>query len=213
MLPTPNDVKQIASTEAASRQTPRKRWRVLLPVLMSLLSALLMVVAKKQQPMLWRMGTGWEVPARVVNSLINGPGFWLGGLIPLPIPYAVNGFLSFDGDRILGIAAFWFLIGLSIDRRRSLQSLDQQHPVLAGVLFILAALVFGFFGVAGDVMLFRDPKLEWRILSSYPLRTWDAMHFGMFVWCVILSLYFARRAFIAARRKLATIAISHPFMR
>jgi hypothetical protein len=29
------------------------------------------------------MGTGWEVPARVVNSLINGPGFYLGRLIPI----------------------------------------------------------------------------------------------------------------------------------
>jgi hypothetical protein len=161
-----------------------------------------MVVAKKQQPMLSKMGTGWEVPARVVNSLINGPGFWVGRLIPIPIPYAVNGFLSFDGDRILGIAAFWFLIGLSIDRRRSQRFLDQQHPVLTGTLFIFAALVLGSFGVAGDIILFRDPKLEWRILTNYPLRTWDTMNFGLFVWCVILSLYFARRAFIAAKRKL-----------
>ena len=45
-----------------------KRWRILLPVLMTALSVYLMLLAKEQQPLLWKMGTGWEVPARVLNS-------------------------------------------------------------------------------------------------------------------------------------------------
>ena len=87
----------------------RMRWRVLLPVAMLALSASLMVLAEKQQPMLRGMGTGWETPARVINSLINGPGFYVGGLIRLPIPYPY-GWLNYDGDRILGIALFWFCL-------------------------------------------------------------------------------------------------------
>lgn len=150
------------------------------------------------------MGTGWEVPARVINSLINGPGFYLGALIRLPTPYALNGWLSYDVDRLLGIAAFWFLFGLSIDRRKSQRTLDRQRPVLAFVLFALTTSVLGFFGVAGYVIRFRDPKLEWRILTNYPLRTSETMDVGVLLWCVILSVYFARRAFIAARRRPTT---------
>jgi hypothetical protein len=43
------------------------------PGLMSVFSTLLMLLAAKQQPMLWQMGTGWETPSTVINSLINGP--------------------------------------------------------------------------------------------------------------------------------------------
>jgi hypothetical protein len=122
--------------------------------MMTILSALLMVLAKRQQPMLRKMGTGWEVPATVINSLINGPGFYLGRLIPIPTPNALNETLSYDADRILGIAFFWLLIGLSIERRRNKKALDRQHPIGAGVLFALASLGCGVFGFVGLSMFF-----------------------------------------------------------
>ncbi len=40
--------------------------------------------------MLRKMGTDWETPATIVNSLINGPGYYLTAPIPIPIPLALN---------------------------------------------------------------------------------------------------------------------------
>ena len=180
------------------------RWRILLPVAMSILSAVLMVIAKQQQSMLRRAGTGWEVPARVVNSLVNGPSFYLTGLIPL-VPAAVNRALSYDADRLFGIALFWFLIGLSIDRRGSRQTFDQRYPIGVGVLFTFGALVCGFLGGGLGTAVFRDPTF-WKILAKYPLRTPNTMQFGLVVWLLIFCRYFARSALIAARRRLTTVA-------
>ena len=69
-------------TKTTSLPGALTRWRVLLPVAMSILSASLMVRAE-----LRGMGKGRDVPTRVINSLLNGPGFYLSGLIPLmPAP-------------------------------------------------------------------------------------------------------------------------------
>lgn len=174
-----------------------------------------MLWAKQQQPMLRKMGTGWEVPARVINSLINGPGFYLGRLIPIPIPEPLNERLSYDADRISGIAIFWFLVGLSIDRRRSQEGFDRQHPILAGALFTFAAPVCGLLGFARIAATFcpspnlacwdqRSIWLPLRVLADHPLRTWTTMDLGLAVWLLAFSIYFTRRAFIAARRGLAT---------
>jgi hypothetical protein len=181
----------------------RARWRVLLPIPMLLLSALLMVLARREGPMLSRMGTGWEVPARVLNFLINGPGFVLSRFLPIPMPEALNRSLSYDADRLPGVVAFWFLVGLSIDRRRNKQSIDSEHPVYAGVLFTLPALALGFFGIAGIIFLFRDPILR-KTPIEFPLRTWHTISLGLQLWCVGLSAYFTRRAFVATQRRMAT---------
>jgi hypothetical protein len=158
-----------------------------------------MVLAEKQG-MLGK-GMGWETPARVINSLINGPGFYVGGLIRVPISYHY-GWLNYDGDRIVGIVLFWFLIGLSIDRRTKKQTLDQRHPIRAGVLFAFAALVCGFFGTGFGVVAFRDPTF-WHLLAKYPLQTPNTMLLGLVVWLLVFCLYFAKRAIIAARRSIA----------
>lgn len=153
--------------------------------------------------MLSGMGTGWEVPARVLNFLINGPGFVLSRFLPIPMPDALNRTLSYDADRLPGVVAFWFLVGLSIDRRRNKQSLDWKHPTYAGVLFGFSALALGFVGIAGIVVLFRDPMLT-RILIEYPLRTSHTINLALQLWCGGLSAYFAKRAFVAGRRGLTT---------
>ena len=151
--------------------------------------------------MLSAKGTGWEVPPRVLNFLINGPGFVMSRFLPIPIPKVLNRTLDYDADRILGIVVFWFLVGLSIDRRWNKRSLDRQPPVFAGVLFTCAALTLGLFGVAGIIFLFRDPILR-GTLTEYPLRTSLTINLGLQLWCVGFSAYFAKRAFIAARRSL-----------
>jgi len=168
-------------------------------VMMTVLSAFLMVLAKRQQSMLRNMGTGWEVPARVINSLINGPGFYVGRLLPIPVLHGLNASLSYDADTILGIALFWFLIGLSTDRRRNKQSIERQRPICAGVLFTFGMLVCGVFGIAGTVGTFSRNYEVWRTVAWHPLSTSDTMYLGFLVWLLVLSGYFARKALIAAQ--------------
>jgi hypothetical protein len=50
----------------------------------------------------------------------NGPGFYLTFFVPAPMPHNLDSHLNYDGGRrLLGIVLFWFLIGLSMDRRRN----------------------------------------------------------------------------------------------
>jgi hypothetical protein len=172
---------------------------------MSVLSTLLMLLAAKQLPTLRGMGTGWVVPATTINSLINGPGYYMTALIPIPIPHGVNERLSYDGSRLLGIAVFWFLIGLSIDRKRSGLRLGQQHPIPVGVWFTFCALVCGVFGIGLGLAEFRD-AVFWLLLARYPLRSQSLMTLGFVVWLLGFCGYFCRRAFIAARQSLKPAA-------
>jgi len=162
-----------------------------------------MLLAAKQQPMLWQMGTGWETPSTVINSLINGPGYYL--TAPIPIPHTLDERLRYDGSRLLGIAVFWFLIGFSIDRRRGGQSLGQQHPIPIGVWFTFCALVCGAFGIGLGIVEFRDATF-WVLVAKYPLRSTDSMALGFVICLLIFCGYFARRAFIAARQSLKPTA-------
>lgn len=68
---------------------------------MLIVSMLLMLLAKKQRPMLRKMGTGWEVPARILNFAISGPGFGLSAFIRAPMPRSMDRPLDYDrgGDR------------------------------------------------------------------------------------------------------------------
>jgi hypothetical protein len=192
------------SMETASRVAAAARWRILLPASMSVLAVLLMVLAKRQEPMIWKMGSGWEVPARVINSLINGPGFYLTAHVPLPIPGVLDSKINYDGGRLLGIIAFWFLIGLSIDRRGSNQAIDRQHPICAGVMFTSGALFCGLLGGGLAWVIILNHGLPrwvlWEILVEHPLRTSATVEIGLAVWLLFFSIYFAKRAFIAARR-------------
>lgn len=186
-------------------------------MMMTILSALLMVLAKRQQSTSQNLGMGWEVPARMINSLVNGPGFYFGRLIYIPTPNAVNENLSYDADRLLGVALFWFLIGLSIERRRNKQALDRQHPIHAAILFAVASLLCGGLGFAGIAHVFcpspnmacwdQSSRMVWPVLSAiakYPLRTQSTMELCVVAWLLAFCAYFAGRALSAARRSLAT---------
>jgi hypothetical protein len=193
-------LKEDTQAESVALVVARAHWRIFLPVAMSILSAFLVALEERQLPTLRGMGTGWEEPAKVVNSLVNGPGFYLGGLIPLLLA-GLSQRLAYDAGRVLGITLFWFLVGLSIDRRRNRRALDQQHPIRAGVLFTFGGLVFGFFGLGLGIVDFRDPT-SWRLIAEHPLRTSRTMELGFVVWALVFCVYFLRRAFIAARRSL-----------
>ena len=199
-----NCVRLPPSTRASATVT-RARWRIALPALMSVFSTLLMLLAAKQLPTLRGMGTGWVVPATTISALINGPGYYVIGWIPIPITHALNERLGYEGGRLLGIALFWFLIGLSIDRRRSGLRLGQQHPIPIGVWFTFCALVCGVFGIGLGLAEFRD-AVFWRLLAGYPLRSQSLMTLGFVVWLLGLCGYFCRRVFIAAWQSLKPTA-------
>jgi len=182
---------------------------------MSVVSVVLMLVAEKQeqQGMLRKMGTGYEVPARVLNSVFNGPSFFFGGLIPLTIPDSIDRVLNHDGNRLYGIAGFWFLIGLSIEKRAKGRAIDQFHPIRAGVLFTFAALVCGALAFGGFLSVScPSPNMTcWEQISrhlgptlliviKYPLRTTYASTVWVMLWLWALCVYFVRRAFSAAMR-------------
>ena len=179
----------------------RVRWRVVLPVVMFIVSTLLMLLAKKQQPMLRKMGTGWEVPARIVDCIINGPGFGLTAFIRAPMPRGVDSHLNYDGARLLGIVLFWFLIGWSLDRRGTGRGLRQRHPIPVGILFTFGALACGVFGIGMGVVKFSD-SVFWTLVINYPLRTSESMTLALVVWLLVLFAYFCRRAFILFRQGL-----------
>ena len=207
-------VTQTAATQTIPHTTASIGWRILLPLIMTVSSILLMLWAKRQEPMLQKMGTGWEVPAKVIDSLISGPGFYFGWLLPVPIPRALTEWLTYDAGRIPGIALFWFLIGLSIDRRLNKRSLDSQNPVRAGILFTFVALVCIAMCVGAALHTFcpspilcKEGGIRWEVfgtVAKFPLRTTASVDLGLAAWLCAFSIYFTRRAFIAARRSLIT---------
>lgn len=176
----------------------RVRWRVVLPAGVLIVSVLLMLLAQKQQPMLRRMGTGWEVPARVINSVINGPGFYLTGFIPAPMPNALDSHLNYDGDRLLGIVLFWFLIGLALDRRGTGRYIGERHPIPVGILFTFGALVCGLFGIGLGAAKLGDAT-PWKVIAEHSLRSEDSMVLTFVIWLLALGGYFLRRALVLAR--------------
>jgi hypothetical protein len=184
---------------------------------MVVLSASLMLVTRRQQEhMPFKIGIGWEAPARVVNAIINGPGFYFGRLIPIPIPTAINKALSYDGDRLLGVALFWFSIGLAIERHLKKQALDSHHPILAAGFFAVAALICGALTYGGIAFAFcPSPNMTcWEqvvktaptvlsLVAKYPLRLQHTMVLSVSLWLFFFCGYFADRTFAAVKRSLA----------
>jgi hypothetical protein len=192
-------------------------WRILLPLAMVVLSASLMLVTRRQEHMFLKMGTGWEPPARVVNAIINGPGFYFGRrLIPIPIPTAINEALSYDGDRLLGVAFFWFSIGLAIERHLKKQALDSHYPMRAAVFFALAWLICGALMYGGIAFVFcPSPNMTCSeqvvktaptvlgLVARYLLRLQHTMVLSVSLWLFFFCGYFAKRTFAAVKRSLA----------
>ena len=193
----------------------RTRWRIVLPSIMTVLSVYLMLLAKREQPTISGLGTGWEVPANVLNCVINGPGFAFGRIIPIPTPHAVNEALGYNGDRLLGVVLFWSLLGWSIERRINNQTLDLHQPIRSAILFALIALACGVLVFGGiSYVICPSPHLACRdqlglagvtltVTAKYPLRTTTTRVLSTSAWLLGFCLYFARRAFLATRRGFA----------
>jgi hypothetical protein len=107
--------------------------------------------------------------------------------------------LNYDSNRLWGIGVFWFLIGLAIDRRRSGQRLEQQHPISTGVLFTFGALVCAVLGVELGTLELGNAT-SWDLIAQYPLRSSHSMTLAFVVWLLAFCGYFCKRAFIAARQ-------------
>ena len=182
----------------------RTRWRIVLPSIMAVLCVYLMLLAKREQPTLSGLGTGWEVPANVLNCIINGPGFYFRNLNPIPTPHVINEALGYNGDRLLGVVLLWFLVGWSIERRVNHQALDLHKPIQAATLFTLSALACGvlactgIYVACGDQLRFTGLRLS--VIAKYPLRTTASMVLATSAWLLGFSVYFGRRAFVAAKK-------------
>ena len=178
------------------REQARSHWRVTLPLVMCVVSALLI---SRTKPLPFNSGAA--SPERIINSLINGPGFYLTGTVPLPIHQSLNARFGYEGNRLLGIGGFWFLIGLSIDRRKVGLRVERHHPVVAGVLFTFGLLVCGSFGLGLTIVHLLN-RTALQLIFDHPLETTYTMELGFVLWMVVLSGYFARRAFITVRHSL-----------
>lgn len=104
----------------------------------------------------------------------------------------------------MGIVLFWFLIGLSMDRRRNGVSLGQRHPIPVGVLFTFGALICGFFGIVLGIAKFGE-AISWKVVATWPLRSSDSMALALVIWLLALCGYFCRRAFILAQQGLRPV--------
>lgn len=182
------------------------RWKILLPIVMTLLSICLMLLAGRQQHHLSKLGTGWEPPARVVNSIINGPGFYFGRHLFIPAPNSVNAVLGHDGDRLPGVVLMWFLIGLTIDRRLRKRAPETLHPFAAVAFFAVSALVCAMLAFGGMGYVFcpspNQPCLDQLtttgtiaggILVKHPLQTVYTMSLATSIWLFVFSYYFAKK--------------------
>ena len=134
---------------------------------MTFIATGLMLLAGRQQQKISKLGTGWEPSARVVNSIINGPGFYFGRRLHVPVPYSFNAVLGHDGDRLPGIILMWFLIGLAIDRWLSKRTLETSRPLATAALFTSGALACALLAFGGISYVFCPSPNEpcWNQLN------------------------------------------------
>lgn len=192
------------------------RCGVVLPVVMGILSVTLMLLTKAQESRLSGRGTGWEVPPRVLNCIVNGPAFYFGRWIHVPVPHPLDNALAYDGDRLLGIVLFWFFVGLAIERHRDKKALDTHYPARAAVVFTFATLWFAIMGYEAFCYVFcPSPNLScsdqvqygawvFSVALKHPLHTTATMVVSTTVWSLGFCLYFAKRAFVALRKTVAS---------
>jgi hypothetical protein len=159
-----------------------------------------------------REGHGLGSPTSGHKLPINGPAFYFGRWIPVPVPHALNSALGYDEDRLPGIVLFWFFVGLSIERHRNKKAVDTHFPTRAAVLFTLAALCSGAVALGGFSYVFcpspnlscseqvQDAGVVLTLALKYPLRTTATMVMSTAVWSLGFGLYFIRRAFAALRK-------------
>jgi hypothetical protein len=174
---------------------PEVRWKLVLPIVMVFLSTFLMLITHQQQLAHRGMGTGLNVPARTINFMINGPGFWF--FPRMGLPDEVDRALANDGGRLFGVTVIWVLIGLGLDHRRENRDLSRQRPWLALALFGIAAIIFAAFAGLFGVWFYRS--YEWELPWRYVLWQYATATFGFAIWSLVLFAYFARRSFAACK--------------
>jgi hypothetical protein len=189
----------------------RVRWVWALPLLATTATAILVVLALRQNAAFsiahpHFSDTPWELqaPATLLAELLNGPGFFF------PSPF---GPLDADWIRLPGVALFWTWLGRGLDRklhgRRSPTNDTGLRPILfPAVMFVLAVLfAWEFMRLLHMQMLLPSDagfhnffaKTHWEILVHLTVMGW---YVGL-AWSIVYAFYFGGKllaALIAANR-------------
>ena len=182
-------------------------WRYVLPLIMVITSAYLMVLATSQEWTISGWGMGWNVPARNLNTVLNAPVWFINSFFNphLRFPEPIAEWLDGDGPRLPWIALFWFLLGLTLDRRLEGKRLVDSSPFCATLLFLVgavasfAALTWLIHGIDIWPTIPRVQQLV-QLYGWHPL--WRSGLWGVWsltVWLLAFFLYFTWKWIDAAR--------------
>jgi hypothetical protein len=175
------------------------RFRVVLPIVMSTFSATLMLFPRYQHWTMPRKEMGYVEPAGTINAIVNGPGLFIWPWLHL-LPDRFSEVFSYTEGRLIGVAAWWFLFGLTIDRRRQGKDFASAYPKVATPLFgILAAL--SWWASSTGFLYFLEhggvSALSLRNVGLYSAR-WTMV--ALTLWTLLLGLYFVKRCLFAGRK-------------
>jgi hypothetical protein len=173
------------------------RWKWALPGAAVLVTACLMILAKRQNAIFWATHPGvsdtpWEFqpPARFFEQLLNGPGFYF----PIRFGTTMNG----DFARLVSVALFWMWIGWALDRRlRGIRSPIIRARFLRAVSYsalLGLALFFAweFFHYLDIHHLFPS-RNRWKVFLVIGLRDSALAFYAGLGWSVACSLHFGRK--------------------
>jgi hypothetical protein len=173
----------------------RVRWRSVVPTVMMTFTGYLLGLATTQR---WDLER-WA-PAKTLAVLINGPAFF-GTRFLVPLPDAVQETFDYEAGVFFGIALFWFVVGLSIERRIAGKKLAKSYPKIGTTLFIVASLVAGGFGltVLRSSTWLSDPDFAWNMAKMAGLQSRYTVELGTLIWVILLTIFFIYKWIEAAR--------------
>jgi hypothetical protein len=171
------------------------RWKWALPGAAVLVTAGLMILAKRQDAIFWATHPGvsdtpWEFqpPARFFEQLLNGPGFYF----PIRFGTTLNG----DFARLVSVALFGTWIGWALDRRlrgvrspiiRSRFLRAASYSALLGLALFFAWEFFHYL----DIHQLLPSRNMWQVLLVVGLRESALAFYAGLGWSAAFTLHFA----------------------
>lgn len=175
----------------------RVRWRWVLPITMVGITSMLLVWSGIQQMAPSPVACGdcgdMRPPAMVVALSLNGPALYFGQLEEIP-PVHVFGIEIYDVGALLPIFAFWFLVGLTIDRGSKGETLLKSRWLRSrfSLLGLLSCLVMGWWFTSKIDQWAFDPRIAIHMLGLIGLWTADLSKVVQLPWCLFGIIYFTR---------------------
>jgi len=178
-----------------------KSWKFRLPILQGILASLLLLAAAYQQgryynwffrtyPKAFEIDYGYNPPARLIALFICGPGI----LIPSG-SNAYNLSKPLLGISVLCVMAFWFWVGLLVDRKSRGRGPIIRSNLLRGAVYGALLLFLGFLWCnLGPIAVLDNqfgPTFHHDLslyLSVYGLRAHFWMDFIAVLWLGGLSV-------------------------